>query len=149
MEYGAKWYKKQLLNDQGDPMGQLTDIVQAVNSHGEGVVQLKGGPSSILRMVTQWNDFPKNEELWLAQEDIWVQRELLWVIRDANDSFAVYRAAAKQPTKGPEEIDHKVFANPAWELDLVLAKNAKRETVLRGSLTNKSKRRMWLDIPYK
>src|SRR5262249_55839042 len=42
----------------------------------------------------------------------------------------------------------QIFYNPYWELDLTLARNAKNEPVLRGKITNISRRKLPLGMQF-
>src|SRR5207248_2814888 len=50
-------------------------------------------------------------------------------------------------TKG--DPNHKIFRNPYWEFDLTLAGTDRGKYVLRGKLTNLTKRKQALDIKFK
>jgi hypothetical protein len=61
------------------------------------------------------------------------------------------KAAVAKPAPKPrsgDEIEHKRYRNPNWELDLVLARNARGERVLRGQLTNIAKRQLALGMTF-
>jgi hypothetical protein len=59
-------------------------------------IQAEGGDwSKLLRRATfKTENFPTNEEVWLAQEDVWVQNELVNVIAAALDSARRFEPVA-------------------------------------------------------
>ncbi len=61
---------------------------------------------------------------------------------------AASKAAAKAKPAAADELDHKRFRNHYWELDLVMARNANGERVLRGKLTNIAKRQLALGTTF-
>src|SRR5207249_1669193 len=63
----------------------------------------------------------------------------------ATDEKKVKPAAAAART----DSLHKLFRNPYWELDLTLAGSETGKYVLRGKLTNISKRKQDLDVKFK
>lgn len=150
-----------------DQARKIYDIVQPVNARGDGVVLVPRGPNIISTIPKFRSGEPPAEELWLAQEDLWVQRELLQVVRDANDSVAVFKVLPNfaamavvgpgvykgvpeeryWPAAGKLEVRQR-FYNANWELELVLGRNAKNEQVLRGKLTNLSRRMLPLGIQF-
>ncbi len=79
-----------------------------------------------------------------------MQRELLRIIKDTNDMIATFRKVpgAVKPDKSKGEIDHQVFTNSEFKLDLALAEE-KGTKVFRCVLTNISNRRQALsNIPF-
>jgi hypothetical protein len=104
----------------------------------------------MLQYIINWKSgTPPAEELWLAQEDLWLQREMLRIIREANDGVATFKKTEKPPAidKARNEVDHQVFTNPNWSLDLALA-SEEGKPVLRSKLTNTSNRRQVLGINF-
>jgi hypothetical protein len=65
------------------------------------------------------NNYPTNEEVWLAQEDVWVQNELFNIIKAALDSAAQFQNVAQ----------FKRIDIPKWELDKL---NGKTEGAAAG-----------------
>jgi hypothetical protein len=126
---------------------ELTKLVQMMNSKGEGAVFFRSGWDNTLNLGKQFpNHPPSAEDIWIAQEDVWVKRELLRIIRKANDSVAIFKevkAEADPKDKAlaamPAGSSHKVFRNPYWELDLVLAQDNKGQHFLQGRIKNISK----------
>jgi hypothetical protein len=129
---------------------ELKDIVQPVDDKGEGVVQFRGGDwRNILRHVSEWmgggvQSIPTSQDIWLAQEDYWVQRELMQVIRDANDGLAVYNPSKETPKRAAGVIDHRIFENPRWKLEIIL-----EQKQLRWRITNRSSRQQTLGFTCK
>jgi hypothetical protein len=133
-----------------DQFPPILDIVQPVNSKGEGVVQVPGTWEQFLKYVQNWPKLPPtSEDLWLAQEDLWMQRELLRIVREANDSVATLRKidGTPKPDKAKKEIDHQVFVNTEWKLELVLKeKEGEDKPILHYRLINVGKRRQALQV---
>lgn len=123
----------------------IVHIVEPVNNRGIGTVQFRGGWQSILTYVPKgkWPPIPDSDDCWLAQEDIWVQRELLLCIKEANDFSAIYRKQPNAPKPAKGEIDHQIFTNPRWKLDLILTPNE-----LKWQITNLSARRQPLSMHF-
>jgi hypothetical protein len=145
----ADYTKDDQYASQIDP---IIEIVQPVNSRGEGAVQCggTGNWATFLRTADWSNDpTPSAEEIWLAQEDLWVQRELLRVIREANDSVARLKKLDNPPAvdKAQQEIDHQVFANPTWRIEVALVGEVPKLR-LRWQATNVSKQRQVLGINF-
>jgi hypothetical protein len=136
---------------------QLDDIialVEPVNEKGDGVVQCPPDRKweDFIEHVQEWkNETPPSEEIWLAQEDLWLQRELLRMVRDANDSVAIMKEvqepAPSKPDRAKGERDHRVYANPNWKMDIVLAEDAGKP-VVRFRITNASDRRQSLGVGF-
>jgi hypothetical protein len=127
------------------------EIVDPVKSPVVGEVQFKGGPEAIFPPFSGKFDHlpPDSIELWLLQEELAMERELLRIIRDTNDMIATFhkQSGAPKPDKSKGEIDHQIFANSDFKLDLVLAEE-KGKKIFRCTLTNISKRRQALGIPF-
>lgn len=123
-------------------------LVEPVKSPTEGKVQFKGNaPESVVPVVfsgTFEKKPPDATELWLIQEDLAIQRELLRIIKDTNDMIATFHKVpgAAKPDKAKGEIDHQVFTNANFKLDLVLAQEKGKGKVFRCVLTNITKRRL-------
>ncbi len=117
----ADYTKDDQYASQIDP---IIEIVQPVNNRGEGAVQCTGDNWNKFLQLPDWSNdpTPSAEEIWLAQEDLWVQRELLRVIREANDSVALLKKLDNPPKldKAQHEIDHQIFANPTWRIEVAL-----------------------------
>jgi len=129
------------------------EIVLPVKDPTTGQVQFQGGPEAVVP-VSFKGEFaqrpPDADELWFLQEDLAIQRELLRIIKDTNDMIATFRKVpgAVKPDKSKGEIDHQVFANSEFKLDLALAEQ-KGTKVFRCMLTNISNRRQALSyIPF-
>jgi hypothetical protein len=141
--------KEEQYASQIDP---IIEIVQPVNSRGEGAVQCGGtGTWPTFLRTADWSSdpTPSAEEIWLAQEDLWVQRELLRVVRETNDSVARLRKLDNPPKidKAQQEIDHQVFANPTWRIEVALQGEVPKLR-LRWQATNVSKQRQVLGINF-
>lgn len=147
-EFVDNWYRNQWRD-------QLYLIVNPLDPKVPGgFMQFKGGWDAVVQPVRDWVRPTTDEEVWLAQEDLWVKRELLRVARDANELVGVFRGP-RAPEGKPEEVlksargaakeevvDHKVFTNPYWELELVLTRNPQGRHYLRGTIKNISQRRI-------
>src|SRR6266851_844103 len=126
-------------------------MVDPVKSPHEGKVQFKGGHESIIQPHS--GTFEKlpvdSDELWLLQEDLAVQRELLRIIKDTNDLIAAFHkvSGAAMVDKAKGEIDHQVFTNPNFKLDLALVEQKGKKS-FHCVLTNVSKRRQSLGLPF-
>lgn len=120
-------------------INELVELARPVNEKGEGVVQFKEGWKNVIRHVEKWaTSLPSSEEIWLAQEEIWVQRSLLLAVREANDHVALCKKEpAPKPDETKGELDHQVFSNPLWKLELVLTADK-----LRYQITNLGSRQM-------
>jgi hypothetical protein len=145
----ADYTKDDQYASQIDP---IVEIVQPVNSRGEGAVQCGGtGTWATFLQTADWSSdpTPSAEEIWLAQENLWVQRELLRVVREANDSVARLKKLDNPPKidKGQQEIDHQVFANPTWRIEAALVGEVPKLR-LRWQATNVSKQRQVLGINF-
>jgi hypothetical protein len=129
----------------------IVELVQPVNSRGEGVVQCASGNWDSFLHTADWgtNPQPASEEIWLAQEDLWVQRELLRVIRESNDSVATFKKLDNPPKidKAKNEIDHQIFVNPTWRIEMVLSGEIPKFH-LRSHVTNISTQRQVLGITF-
>jgi hypothetical protein len=75
--------------------------------------------------------------------------------KDKKDSKAEAAPEKAKPVAKPtpppapqSDPFHKVFRNPNWQVDLTLARNAKNKWVLRGKITNISKRKQSLGIDF-
>jgi hypothetical protein len=127
------------------------ELVDPVKSAVVGQVQFKGGPEGIVPPFSGHfeNIPPDSIELWLLQEELAMERELLRIIRDTNDMIATFhkQSGAPKPDKSKGEIDHQIFTNSDFKLDLVLAEE-KGKKIFRCTLTNISKRRQPLGIPF-
>ena len=79
-----------------------------------------------------------------------MERELLRIIRDTNDTIATFhkQGGAPKPDKSKGEIDHQIFTNSDFKLDLALVEE-KGKKMFRCVLTNISNRRQPLSyIPF-
>jgi hypothetical protein len=127
------------------------ELVDPVKSPIQGQVQFKGGAEAIVPPFSGKFDKipPDSIELWLLQEELAMERELLRIIRDTNDMIATFHKVpgASKPDKSKGEIDHQIFTNANFKLDLVLAEQ-KGTKLFRCTLTNISKRRQSLGIPF-
>ncbi len=127
------------------------ELVDPVKSQIQGQVQFRGGAETIIPPFS--GNFeqkpPDSIELWLLQEDLAMERELLRIIRDTNDMIATFHKQSGAPKldKSKGEIDHQIFTNADFKLDLVLAEE-KGKKIFRCVLTNISKRRQSLGIPF-
>jgi hypothetical protein len=102
----------------------------------------------LLRWVPNWKELPPDdEEIWLSLEDLWVQRELLRAIKQTNEGVAWFTPLDQGPAAQPsaEAPRKRSFRNPYWQLDLDLPLDGK---VLRGKLTNISKRRQTPNVTF-
>jgi hypothetical protein len=130
-----------------------TEIILPVKSPTVGQVQYLGGPEAVVPVSFKgkWNVRPPDaDEMWFLQEDLAIQRELLQIIRDTNDMIATFHkvSGAAKPDKSKGEIDHQIFTNSDFKLDLVLAEEKGKKT-FRCLLTNISNRRQPLSyIPF-
>jgi hypothetical protein len=134
-----------------DQFPPVINIVNPVNEKGEGMVQFKGSWEAIIPSF-DWNkkDIHRPvpaEELWILQEDLAVYRELLTIIRDTNELIATFHKNkdAVKLDKSKGEIDHQIFTNPTWRLDLVVAEERNKK-LFRCQMTNISQRRQPLGI---
>jgi hypothetical protein len=127
------------------------ELLDLVKSPIQGQVQFKGGADALVPPFSGKFDKipPDSIELWLLQEDLAMERELLRIIRDTNDMIATFHKipGAPKPDKSKGEIDHQIFTNADFKLDLVLAEQ-KGTKLFRCTLTNISKRRQSLGIPF-
>ncbi len=138
-------------NSQFEP---IVNLVNPVNGKGEGMVQFKGGWEAI---ITPFNlsSIPASsrpipaEWLWILQEDLAVYRELLRIIKDVNEMVATFHKVPgpPKPDQSKGEIDHQIFTNANWKLDLILAEQ-KNKKVFRCQVTNISQRRQPLGIGF-
>ncbi len=135
----------------------IIELVQPVDSKGNGVVQLKGWPADdgwfgqkdkwppkeakfFSYVAGDWNIANNiSEEAWMAQEDLWIQRELYRLVRLAND----YVAKFKGP--GGAGKNWQKFTNPYWQLELRLADARKLEVKIRNLLDRRQK----LDLSFR
>jgi hypothetical protein len=144
----ADFTKDDQYASQIDP---IIEIVQPVNPRGEGAVQCETGNWATFLQTADWSNdpTPSAEEIWLAQEDLWVQRELLRVVREANDSVARLKKLDNPPKidKAQQVIDHQVFANPTWRIEVALVGEVPKLR-LRWQATNVSKQRQVLGINF-
>jgi hypothetical protein len=144
----ADYTKDDQYASQIDP---IVEIVQPVNSRGEGAVQCATGNWATFLQTADWSSdpTPSAEEIWLAQEDLWVQRELLRIVREANDSVARLKKLDNPPKidKAQQEIDHQTFANPTWRIEVALLGEVPKLR-LRWQATNVSKQRQVLGINF-
>jgi hypothetical protein len=144
----AEFTKEDQYASQIDP---IVEVVQPVNSRGEGAVQCGTGNWATFLQTADWSNdpTPSAEEIWLAQEDLWVQRELLRVVREANDSVARLKKLDNPPKteKAQQEIDHQIFANPTWRIEVALLGEVPKLR-LRWQATNVSKQRQVLGINF-
>ena len=144
----ADYTKEEQYASQIDP---IIDLVQPVSSTGDGVVQCASGNWNSFLQTADWtsNPTPSTEEIWLAQEDLWVQRELLRIVREANDSVATFKKLEGAPPvdKSKNEIDHQIFVNPTWRIDLVLSGEVPKFH-LHSSIINTSSQRQVLGINF-
>jgi hypothetical protein len=73
--------------------------------------------------------------------------------KSAKPDAAAAAKAQKPPQPAPlaarSDPNHKIFRNPFWEFDLTLAELSPRKYVLRGKITNISKRKRSLDTKFK
>jgi hypothetical protein len=134
-----------------DQFSPVINIVNPVNEKGEGMVQFKGSWEAIIPSF-DWNKKEihrpvASEELWILQEDLAVYRELLTIIRDTNELIATFHKNkdAVKLDKSKGEIDHQIFTNPTWRLDLVVAEERNKK-LFRCQMTNISQRRQPLGI---
>ena len=144
----ADYTKEDQYASQIDP---IIEIVQPVNARGEGAVQCASGNWNSFLQLADWSNdpTPSAEEIWLAQEDLWIQRELLHIIREANDSVALLKKLDKPPKldKAQQEIDHQIFANPTWRIEVALVGEVPKLHT-RWQATNVSKQRQVLGINF-
>jgi hypothetical protein len=130
------------------------ELVLPVKDTNTGQVQFLGGqPESVVPLSFSGRFEkrpPDSDDLWLLEEDVAVQRELLRLVRDTNDMIATFRKVpnAVKTDKSKGEIDHQVFVNSDFKLDLALAEE-KGIKVFRCVLTNVNKRRLPLSwVPF-
>jgi hypothetical protein len=76
--------------------------------------------------------------------------------KDAKSAKPEAAAAAKDQKSSPPvpaaartDPNHKIYRNPYWEFDLTLAEQTRGKYVLRGKITNISKRKRALDTKFK
>ena len=150
VDWRMDYYKKNPYQAQYD---SNIEIVLPVKDPTTGQVQFQGGPEAVVP-VSLKGEFgqrpPDADELWFLQEDLAIQRELLRIIKDTNDMIATFRKVpgAVKTDKSKGEIDHQVFTNSEFKLDLALAEE-KGTKVFRCVLTNISNRRQALsNIPF-
>jgi hypothetical protein len=130
----------------------IVNLVNPVNGKGEGMVQYNGGwealiPPFDLSKIPASNRPIPAEELWILQEDLAVYRELLRIIKEVNEMVATFHKVPDppKPDQSKGEIDHQIFTNANWKLDLILAEQ-KNKKVFRCQVTNISQRRQPLGI---
>jgi hypothetical protein len=130
------------------------ELVLPVKDPVTGQVQFKGGPPEgvVIPSFNFEGNFAKNppdyDDLWLIQEDLAVQRELLRLIRDTNDMIATFhKVPGAKADKSKGEIDHQVFTNADFKLDLALVEQRGVKT-FRCVLTNITNRRQSLGINF-
>jgi hypothetical protein len=75
--------------------------------------------------------------------------------KDTKDGKAAPPEAPKSPAQAPTAVlvtsdpNHKRFRNPYWELDLTLSTNSSGKRLLKGTVTNISKRRQPLECTFR
>jgi hypothetical protein len=132
------------------------EMVLPVKDPVTGQVQFKGGqPEGVVKPSFNFEGhFDKNppdaDDLWLIQEDLAVQRELLRLIRDTNDMIGTFHkvAGAPKPDKSKGEVDHQIFTNSDFKLDLALVEQRGGVKTFRCTLTNISNRRQALGVNF-
>lgn len=151
IEWRFSYHKVNPYREQYDA---IVDTVLPVKGPTDGQVQYHGGPEAVVApsFDGKWKASPPpdGDEMWFLQEDLAIQRELLQIIRDTNDAIATFRKVpgAPKPDKSKGEIDHQIFTNCDFKVDLVLAEEKGKKT-FRCVLTNISGRRQALSfIPF-